>query len=108
MPTETIAADNVTAQKDTQERAALVTTAHQGVFFGYTADTPGDTISIRRGRNIPRWRNTRGFLGLASSGPNAECRVGPAADIERLTDITCVALCTPEAVLAWEAAPWAK
>lgn len=47
MPTETIAADNVTAQKDTQERAVLVTTAHQGVFFGYTADTSGVTMADR-------------------------------------------------------------
>lgn len=89
-----------------KERAVLITTAHRGVFFGYATDTDGDRITLRRARNIPRWRNTRGFLGLASSGPNAECRVGPAADIV-ITDITCIAECTAEAAAAWERAPWA-
>ena len=90
-----------------KERAVLVTTAHRGVFFGYTTDTSGDRIALKRARNIPRWRNTRGFLGLASSGPNAECRVGPPADI-MLCAITCVAEVTPEAVIAWEKSPWAN
>ena len=89
------------------ERAVLVTTEHRGVFFGYARDTSGDRITLMRARNIPRWRNTRGFLGLAATGPNDECRVGPSANIV-LTAITCVAECTPEAVAAWERAPWAK
>ena len=96
-----------TRKAPTKERAVLVTTAHRGVFFGYSTDTTGERIELRRARNIPRWRNTRGFMGLASSGPNDECRVGPAADIV-LTAITCVAECTPEAVAAWERSPWAK
>jgi hypothetical protein len=98
-----------TATKKTatpKERAVLITTAHRGVFFGYAADTSGDRITLLRARSIPRWRNTRGFLGLASAGPNQSCRVGPAADIV-LTAITCVAECTPEAAAAWERAPWA-
>ena len=49
----------------------------------------------------------KGFLGLASGGPSAGCKIGPAADIE-LRDITCVAECTEAAAAAWEKAPWAR
>jgi hypothetical protein len=90
------------------ERAVLVTTAHRGVFFGYATETGGPTIKLRSARNCIYWSSdTKGFLGLASKGPAAGCRIGPAADIE-LRDITCVAECSPEAVAAWEKAPWAK
>jgi len=88
------------------ERAVLVTTEHRGVFFGYTSDTSGDAIALRAARNCIYWPSSnKGFLGLASEGPHKGARVGPAADIE-LRKITAVAACTPEAVAAWEAAPW--
>lgn len=89
-----------------KEKAVLVTTAHRGVFFGYATETGGQTMKLRRARNILYWPSeTKGFLGLASVGPLQGSRVGPAADIE-LRDITCVAECTEQAVKAWEAAPW--
>lgn len=91
---------------DTAERPVLVTTEYRGVFFGYATETSGDTINLKRARNIPYWdASTKGFLGLAERGPGKQCRVGPAADIE-LRKITCVAECTPAAVEAWESAPW--
>ena len=90
------------------ERAVLVTTAHRGVFFGYAAETAGPTIKLRAARNCIYWSSdTKGFLGLAAHGPTKACRVGPAANIE-LRDITCVAECSPDAVKAWEEAPWSK
>jgi hypothetical protein len=88
-------------------RPVLVTTEYRGVFFGYSADTDGDTIKLRRARNCVYWPTTvRGFLGLATHGPLAGSRVGPAADIT-LRKVTSVIECTPEAVERWEAAPWA-
>ena len=87
------------------ERAVLVTTAHRGVFFGYATDTGGATIKLRAARNCIFWRGLRGFLALASEGPNSQCRIGSAADVE-LRDITSVAAVTPEAAAKWEAAPW--
>jgi len=85
----------------------LVTTAHRGVFFGYATDVDGETISLSRARLCLYWSSdVRGFMGLASGGPSATCRVGPPADIT-LRAITSVVACTPEAVLAWERAPWA-
>lgn len=87
-------------------RAVLVTTEYRGVFFGYASDTSGDSINLRRARNIPYWDSSvKGFLGLAATGPSKDCRVGPAADID-LRRVTCVAECTPAAIEAWEAAPW--
>lgn len=88
------------------ERPVLVTTAHRGVFFGYAADTSGETIKLRACRNCLRWsRAMKGFIGLANSGPDSDCRVGRPADLE-LRNITCVAEVTPEAAAKWEAAPW--
>lgn len=56
----------------TKERAVLVTTAHRGVFFGYATKTDGDTIKLRAARNCIYWhQSVRGFLGLASTGPNS-------------------------------------
>lgn len=88
------------------ERAVIVTTQYRGVFFGYAEDTSGDTIKLRAGRNCVYWSaDVKGFLGLASTGPTKDCRIGPPADIE-LRGITCVAAVTDEAAKAWESSPW--
>lgn len=84
----------------------MVTTEHRGIFFGYASDTTGATIKLRAARNCLRWSAAmRGFLGLATHGPDSNCRIGPPADIE-LRNITCVAEVTPAAAAKWEAAPW--
>lgn len=88
------------------ERPVLVTTAHRGVFFGYAKETGGEMIRLRAARLAVSWSSDlRGFMGLASHGPNSKCRIGPAADIE-LRDITSVSEVTPEAAARWEEAPW--
>ena len=90
------------------ERAVLVTTAHRGVFFGYAVETGGETIRLRACRNCLYWSTSvKGFLGLAVTGPDSACRVGPPADVE-LRAITSVVDCSDAAVKAWEAAPWSK
>jgi hypothetical protein len=94
------------AKDKTSERPVLVTTAHRGVFFGYTEDTSGAIIKLRSARCCIYWpTSNKGFIGLATFGPMSGSRIGPAADLE-LRDITSVAACTPEAVAAWEKAPW--
>ena len=103
MATKKKAAKKPTAAR---ERAVLVTTSFRGVFFGYATDVGGDVISLKRARNCVYWSaDTKGFLGLASNGPTAGCRIGPAADIA-LRGITCVAVVTDTARDAWERAPW--
>ncbi len=90
-----------------KERAVVVTTEFRGVFFGYATETSGETIALKRARNCIYWPSEqKGFLGLASAGPMRGARIGPAADIE-LRKVTCVAECSPEAIAAWEKAPWA-
>lgn len=93
-------------KKKTSERAVIVTTEHRGVFFGYAGDTGGDQIFLRASRLCLHWSSdVRGFLGLAGKGPTKGCRIGPPADIT-LRKITSVVEVTPEAVKAWESAPW--
>lgn len=94
--------------KTQKPRAVLVTTEHRGVFFGYATDTSGETITLKNARNCIYWSaSVKGFLGLAATGPNADCKIGPRADLT-LRAITSVAEVTPEAVTAWEAQPWAR
>jgi uncharacterized protein DUF6948 len=93
--------------KEKPERAVLVTTAHKGVFFGYAAETSGETIKLRAARLCIRWSaDLRGFMGLASHGPSNSCRIGRPADIE-LRQITSVSEVSKEAVEKWEKSPWA-
>ena len=91
-----------------QPRPVLVTTEHRGVFFGYATETDGETITLKNARNCIYWSaSVKGFLGLAATGPNSDCKIGPRADLT-LRAITSVAEVTPEAVKAWEAQPWAR
>jgi hypothetical protein len=91
-----------------KERAVVVTTQHRGVFFGFAAETDGAIINLRAARNCLYWpAENKGFMGLAAMGPVKGARVGPPADIA-LRDITSVIECTPEALQAWENAPWSR
>jgi hypothetical protein len=90
-----------------KNRAVIVTTEHRGVFFGYAADTAGETITLKRARLCLYWsRDVKGFMGLAATGPTSSCRIGPPAEIT-LRKITAVLEVTSQAVAAWETAPWA-
>lgn len=87
-----------------KERPVIVTTAHRGVFFGYANDTKGETIFLKKSRLCIYWSaDLRGFMGLASHGPNGSCKIGPPADID-LRSITAVLEVTPEAEAKWLAA----
>jgi len=91
--------------KEKKERAVLVTTSHKGVFFGFAKDTDGDTIHLRAARLCIYWSSDlRGFMGLASHGPNGNCKIGPAADIE-VRSITSVSEVTDAAAKKWTEAP---
>lgn len=93
--------------QETKERAVIVTTAHKGIFFGYASETGGPIIKLSRARLCVYWSaDLHGFMGLASQGPNENCKVGPEADIE-LRDITAVIEVCKAAVTKWEKAPWA-
>lgn len=96
------------SSKKAEARPVLVTTEFRGVFFGYATDTSGDNIHLTKARNCVYWSSdVKGFLGLAKTGPSNNCRIGPPADSLDLRKIAAVAEVTPEAVKAWESAPWA-
>jgi hypothetical protein len=96
------------SKKEQTERYVLVTTEHRGVFAGFATETDGDVINLRHARNCIYWSmELKGFLGLASVGPDKSCRIGPAADIQ-LRKITAVVEVTPEAQVEWEKAPWSR
>lgn len=86
----------------------LLVTTNKGVFFGYGSYKLGDRdITLTKCRNVIYWaKSVKGFLGLAVTGPDASCRIGPAAPSTIVIDITSVSECTPEAVAAFEKAPW--
>ena len=89
-------------------KAVVVTTEFRGVFFGYVAsDEAPEKIVLTDARGCVYWSaSVHGVLGLASSGPNEECRIGPKVPELTLWKITSVTACTPEAIEAWEKSPW--
>lgn len=90
-------------------RWVVVTTDKRGVFFGRTSAPVGtDPLVLETPRMCVRWSvDVRGVLGLAATGPTAGCRITRAPVQIELRGITSVMDCTPEAVTAWQAAPWA-
>ena len=86
-------------------RPVLVTTEYRGVFFGYADETSGDTITLTNCRNCIYWDSkVGGFGGLASEGPNKNCRIGTRIEKIELRKITSVAEVSEAAVKAWEGA----
>lgn len=91
------------------KRPVLITTKHRGVFFGYVEDDSKlpEKIVLVNARICVYWSSAqRGVLGLASVGPNSDCKVGLRVPRFEAWDITSVTDCTPEAAEKWEAAPW--
>ena len=87
----------------------LVTTMHRGVFFGTLTKDDGTRVTLENARNCVYWpTEQKGFLGLAARGPLEGSRIGPAALLLDLRDVTSVALCSKEAAERWEAGPWAS
>jgi hypothetical protein len=90
----------------------LITTAHKGVFFGYIdpAKRHNPHIDMTNVRNCIMWSSSvGGFLGLASTGPNKDCRIGALVQgIFTARDVTAVVDCAEAAVKAWEGAPCHK
>ena len=92
----------------------LITTRHRGVFAGHPVPTPEGHWSqpfaqLRDARMAVYWSPAmRGVLGLATVGPDADCRISRAVPgVTTLTDVTMVAEITPEAAARWEEEPWA-
>lgn len=88
-------------------KPVLVTTEFRGVFFGYLKDdkkAPAE-IKLTGVRNCIYWSaSVGGFLGLASEGPNKDCKIGKRVSELTLYKITSVTPVEDGAVKKWEAA----
>ena len=93
--------------ENSELRPVVVTTAHRGVFVGYTTDpSDAEIVRLERGRMIVYWpESTRGVVGLAVRGPGAGSRVSPPATIT-LRNVTSVIEASAAAAEQWEQEPW--
>lgn len=86
-------------------KAVLVTTEFRGVFFGYIKNDkklPAE-ITLTGARNCIYWAaSVGGFLGLASEGPNKDCRIGKKVSEITLYKITSVTPVEDAAAKKWE------
>lgn len=89
-------------------KAVLVTTIHRGVFFGYIKNDKKcpDEITLTGVKNCIYWpSSSKGFLGLALTGPNTkDYKIGARVTEITLYGITSVTSVEDSAVKAWEAA----
>ena len=90
-----------------KQQPLVVTTAHRGVFFGYATPSDAPTIRLKDARMCIFWsEDTKGAVGLATTGPVQGCGIGPKALAITLRDVTAVMEASPEAAEAWEQEPW--
>ncbi len=90
---------------DAVEIPVLVTTQHRGVFFGWLGandDRSARSLTLKRCRNAIYWAGSKGFLGLAATGPDNGSKIGSAAPSVLLHDVTSVSVCTDDAAKSWE------
>lgn len=87
--------------------AVVVTTEYRGVFFGFVDESKitEKTLELTDCRCCIYWAaSIGGFLGLASVGPNKDCKIGKQADSVILHGVTSVSRASEAAVQAWKAA----
>ena len=85
----------------------VVTTSHRGVFFGYATPTTNSTVRLEKARMCVYWSaDMKGVVGLASNGPSASCKIGPAAPAITLHNVTSIMEVSPEAEVKWNQQPW--
>ena len=88
-------------------RKVVVTTKHRGVFFGSLVSRDGTDVVLENARVCVYWsKDTKGFVGLAGTGPGDGSRISPPAPKIELVDVTAVLECSPEAADKWEAGKW--
>ena len=87
-----------------KNKAVLVTTEFRGVFFGFVKDDKDlpNKITLTKVRNCIYWHSSiGGFLGLASVGPNENCKIGAEVPEITLYKVTSVSPVTDGAVEKW-------
>lgn len=89
-------------------RPVVVTTAHRGIFVGYTDEAGNtDTITLAKARMVVYYpQETRGVVGIAARGTPQGSRVTEPADRITLRSVTAVMDATEVAAKSWELTPW--
>ena len=85
-------------------KMVLITTEFRGVFAGFVKDDKDlpTKITVTKARNCIYWHSSiGGFLGLASNGPNENCKLGAEVPELTLYKITSVTPVTEAAVEKW-------
>ena len=88
-------------------QAVLCTTEFRGVFMGFVKNDKKlpEEITLTDCRNCIYWSSSiGGFLGLASKGPNSDCRIGSLIKEITLYKITSVTPVEEKAIEAWKKA----
>jgi hypothetical protein len=86
------------------KKPVIVTTEFRGVFFGNVKDDKNlpDEITLSNVKNCIYWASSMGgFLGLASKGPDSDCKIGAEVPELRLFKVTSVTPVTEEAAKKW-------
>jgi len=86
------------------KKAVLVTTGFRGVFFGFVKDDKKlpNEITLSKAKNCIYWASScGGFLGLAATGPDSNCRIGREVSGITLYKITSVTPVSKKAAKAW-------
>lgn len=94
----------------TKDSPVLVTTAHRGVFFGYGSPTLPENkiVTLRKAKMCVYWdASLHGVLGLASAGPNKNCKIGPGVQTIQLSDVTSIVEVSNDAEKNWLKENWA-
>jgi hypothetical protein len=90
-----------------KNKYVVVTTEYKGVFWGRLESREGNEVTLTGARVCVYWSpETRGFVGLAVTGPMPGSRVSAACPRMAITAVTSITECTEEAVALWEEGPW--
>lgn len=101
-----VRADKVPATNEEGEQFVLICTEKRGVFAGWVTDPTADPLPVRGAQMAVYWTKAmKGVTGLATIGPDAECRISEPCDMT-LVGITMVGKVTESARARWEAQPW--
>ena len=85
----------------------VVTTKHRGVFFGTLESRDETEVVLTDVRVCVYWsKGTKGFVGLAVTGPMQGSRVSLAAPRMDVLDVTAVLYCSEAAIAQWESVQW--
>lgn len=85
----------------------VVTTVHRGVFGGRLVERNGDEVTLTDARVCVYWsQSTKGFVGLAVTGPLDGSRVSPACPTMTIPFVSAILGCTDEATKEWESGKW--